>query len=100
MTNTDSIRVPAGSSDHVLESGNGETLVVQQRSGNGTSTFSSIHMVGLSSSSTYRVQWFDPQNGGGLQTGSIGFIVGGALNVPYGVSPHTRLDWIILLRKV
>jgi hypothetical protein len=98
MKNNNAVRVPSGSSDHVMESANGETIVVQRR---GTTVGSSIHLVGLPSSNTYTVQWYDPRNGGSLQNGSVISISGGGSNVLYGVPPsNPSKDWILLFRKV
>jgi hypothetical protein len=46
----------------------------------------------------FDVSWFDPRNGGGLQTGSVARITGGAV-VPIGLPPNnTGLDWTALVR--
>jgi hypothetical protein len=96
MKNNNAVRVPTGSSDRVLESANGETIVVQRR---GTTVGSSIHMVGLPSSNTYTVLWYDPRNGGSLQDGPVKSIFGGGSNVLYGAPPNNpSKDWILLLR--
>jgi hypothetical protein len=98
MKSNNAIRVPSGSSDRVLESANGETLVLQRR---GTTNATRIHMVGLPNSTTYTVEWFDPRDGGPLQAGSISIISGGGFNVSYGIPPgNTTKDWILFMRKV
>jgi hypothetical protein len=98
MKNNNAVRVPSGSSDRVIESANGDTIVVQRR---GTTAGTSIHMLGLPSSNTYTVQWYDPRSGGSLQSGSISSIFGASSNVLYGVPPNTPTkDWILLIRKV
>ena len=47
---------------------------------------------------TFDVRWFDPRNGGALQTGSVATITGGG-TVALGSPPSsTGSDWTVLVR--
>ncbi|MEM9400528.1 MAG: DUF5060 domain-containing protein [Verrucomicrobiota bacterium] len=48
---------------------------------------------------SYRVQWFDPRNGGSLQDGTVQWIYGGT-TASLGAPPaNTSSDWVILVEK-
>ncbi|MEM0964587.1 MAG: DUF5060 domain-containing protein [Verrucomicrobiota bacterium] len=58
---------------------------------------SNLDLTGISG--TFDVRWFDPRNGGNLQTGSVQSISGGG-NRSLGNAPSsTTSDWAILVRK-
>ena len=47
----------------------------------------------------WSVQWYDPRNGGELQTGSVGLITGAGLQ-NLGVPPSTsQKDWVALVKR-
>ncbi len=47
----------------------------------------------------YEVFWFDPRNGGGLQTGTVQTVNGGS-QVSLGQAPdNVNLDWAVLVRR-
>jgi len=53
----------------------------------------------LEGDGTYTVQWFDPKNGGDLQSGSTDEISGGG-NVSVGDAPSgDSQDWVVLVQK-
>ncbi len=46
---------------------------------------------------TFKIKWFDPRNGGELQTGSILTVTGGSI-VELGVPPSSiDKDWVVLI---
>ena len=48
---------------------------------------------------SYDIHWFDPRNGGDLQTGSVKTIQGGT-NVSIGNAPsNSSNDWVVLIRS-
>ena len=71
---------------------NGDVLVVYLREGGSDS-------IDLSdTNSSYLVQWFDPRNGGGLQLGSIPFVLPKQFQ-SLGEAPDNPWDdWVVLLR--
>lgn len=73
----------------------GKVLVVYWKNGAQVS----VDLVGDKSTS-YTVHWYDPRNGGDLQSGSISNVSGGR-NRKLGDAPTTERnkDWIILLRN-
>ena len=51
------------------------------------------------SSGTYSVDWYDPRNGGALQTGSVSSVDAGN-NVALGSAPNAPTgDWVVLLKR-
>ena len=53
----------------------------------------------LEGDGTYTVQWFDPKNGGELQSGSTDEISGGS-NISVGDAPSgDSQDWVVLVQK-
>lgn len=51
------------------------------------------------SSGTYSVSWYDPRNGGALQSGSIATLNAGN-NLSIGTAPNNQnKDWVILLQR-
>lgn len=49
----------------------------------------------------YLVQWYDPQSGGALQSGSVDEVAGGS-KVSLGTPPESdreQADWVVLVRK-
>ncbi len=50
-------------------------------------------------SGSYRVEWFDPRSGGGLQTGSITMLEGGASRSVGQPPGDPGEDWVVLLRR-
>jgi Putative collagen-binding domain of a collagenase len=95
MTNNNS-RSSSGSTDRVLESRDGTTLVISRRSNPG----SNINMSDLTGS--YSVRWYNPSEGGLLQQGSVTTIVAGSSSfVSYGDSPNLPdNDWVVLIEKL
>jgi len=50
-------------------------------------------------SGAFKVQWYDPRNGGPLQDGSVTSVAGGGLR-SLGIPPHSVTeDWVILVRR-
>lgn len=47
----------------------------------------------------FSLQWFDPRNGGKLQTGSVKSIKGGIVNLIDSAPSEPNKDWVVLLRK-
>lgn len=83
-----------GNNDWVL-SNEQDTLVLYRPDNVG----STIDMTGLSG--TFSVSWFDPRNGGPLQTGTVSTIQGGSVS-SYGdpiPAPLSDEDWVILIEK-
>ncbi|MCL6275683.1 PKD domain-containing protein, partial [Muricauda sp. 2012CJ35-5] len=49
---------------------------------------------------TFSIAWFDPENGGALQNGSLSYIVGG-LEREIGEAPNNPdKDWVVLIKKI
>jgi hypothetical protein len=48
---------------------------------------------------TFDVQWFDPRNGGSLQTGSIAQVEGGANRAIGGPPTNSGQDWVALVSR-
>ena len=70
----------------------GQVYLVYLPAGGGAS----LNLTGVTG--VFDVSWFDPRNGGGLQTGSVASITGGAV-VPLGLPPNnTGSDWTVLVR--
>jgi len=56
----------------------------------------SLNLIGVSG--TFDVRWFDPRNGGPLQTGSVASVTGGSVR-PLGNPPNNPgLDWAALVQ--
>jgi hypothetical protein len=71
----------------------GQTYAVYLADGGTTS----LDLTGVSG--TFEVRWFDPRNGGGLATGSVGGVNGGG-PVALGSPPSaTGSDWVALVRR-
>ncbi len=48
----------------------------------------------------FSVRWYDPRNGGALQTGSVSTIMGGTENISLGTAPGGNTeDWVVLVRR-
>ena len=60
----------------------------------------SVNLSGLGSNdATMSVMWYDPRNGGTLQTGSVSSVRVGSSAQPLGSAPKNDLsDWVILLQ--
>ena len=70
----------------------GEVYVVYLKNGGTTN----LDLAGATG--TFDVQWFDPRNGGALQTGSVAEVTGGGVR-SLGTAPNeTGSDWAILVR--
>lgn len=80
----------------LVERSVGRVIVVYLRRG-GTA---SINLSGLgNSTSTLSVRWYDPRNGGALQTGSITSIRNGIAAQALGNAPNnSQTDWVVLLQ--
>jgi Putative collagen-binding domain of a collagenase len=76
-----------------LTHNNGDVLVVYLREGGSDS-------IDLSdTNSSYLVEWFDPRNGGGLQLGSIPFVLPKQFQ-SLGEAPDNPWDdWVVLVRR-
>ena len=48
----------------------------------------------------FEVKWYDPRNGGALQTGTVQVIPGGAVCSLGGPPKDGDQDWAILVRRV
>lgn len=92
----DNSRLPDESSNYVLTTGDGETLIVYRRNSDG----SEINMQDLTGS--YSVQWYNPREGGPLMAGTITSVVAGSGRLTFfGSAPGSDdQDWVVLLRKL
>ena len=71
-----------------------ECYVIYLREGGSTE----IDLTGISDTVVFDVRWFDPRNGGSLQTGSITMVAGGAF-ASVGFPPTAdAMDWVALLQ--
>jgi len=70
----------------------GKMFVVFLRNGSGT-----INLEGQTGE--YSVKWFDPRNGGKLQTASIKSIESGKTQLLDGAPSAKERDWVVLLQK-
>jgi len=71
-----------------------DTYVVYLKNGGTTS----LDLSGATG--TFTVRWFDPRNGGALQTGTVTSVSGGGTR-SLGQAPHdTNEDWAVLVQKV
>ena len=80
----------------LVERSVGRVIVVYLRRG-GTA---SINLSGLgNSASSLSVRWYDPRNGGALQTGSIKSISNGSAAQTLGNAPNnSQTDWVVLIQ--
>ena len=69
----------------------GQVYVVYLPAGGGVS----LDLSGVSGN--FDVRWFDPRNGGGLQTGSVASIVGGSARSLGNPPNNPGLDWAVLV---
>ena len=73
---------------------NGQVYAIYLANGGTTS----LNLAGTSGS--FEVRWFDPRNGGGLQSGSVATVNGGG-TVALGNPPaSSTADWAVLVRRV
>lgn len=80
----------ADNDDYVLAQ-TGEIYLVYRPNGSATT----LNLNGQSG--TYSVQWYDPQNGGDLQSGSVVTVEGGSA-ASIGLPPYdTSRDWVALI---
>lgn len=95
MTNQN-FRLPSGSSDRVLASEDGSTIVVYRINEDS----SSIIMTDLPF--RYSISWYNPREGGALEEGTTTAIVGGSdTPVSYGNPPESPdADWVVLFRSL
>jgi hypothetical protein len=70
----------------------GEMYIVVLRNGSGT-----IHLENVEGS--FSVKWFDPRNGGELQTGAVKTVTAGKIHEIKGAPSEPEKDWVVLLRK-
>lgn len=63
---------------------------------NGGST--NLELNGISGS--FEVKWYDPRNGGGLQSGSISMVEGGASRSLGDAPNSTGSDWVVLVQNM
>lgn len=70
----------------------GDTYLIYLNKGGSTA-------ITLPNTASYRVQWYDPRQGGDLQTGSVGWLVGGG-SLTIGNPPSAPgEDWVALIRR-
>jgi hypothetical protein len=48
----------------------------------------------------YEVAWFDPRNGGALQSGTIKEVEGGSIQPLGQPLSNVKEDWVVLVRKI
>ena len=90
MTNNNGIS--SASNDYGFVKTN-DTYVVYLKNGGTTN----LNLTGASG--TFEVKWFDPRNGGDLQTGAVALVEGGS-SVSLGSAPNSSSqDWVILVRR-
>jgi hypothetical protein len=95
MTNRDNLLTGGGSGSHCFAI-NGQIYVAYIPA----PATPSLNLSGVSSAHSFTVRWFDPFNGGGLQTGSIPQISGGATR-SLGSPPLTSSkDWVLLVKRI
>lgn len=70
----------------------GKMYIVFLRGGEGTIDLSN-------SENSFSVNWFDPRNGGILQSGSIKKIMGGKIQEISGPPSKPEKDWVVLLKS-
>lgn len=70
----------------------GELYIVFLRSGKGTLNLENV-------SGDFSVKWFDPRNGGELQTGGVKSVKGGKTVELAGAPSEENKDWVVLLQK-
>jgi len=51
-------------------------------------------------SGVFSVQWFDPRNGGTLQSGRVKTVKGGEIAKFIDAPSEQKKDWVVLLRKL
>ncbi|MEM0964906.1 MAG: DUF5060 domain-containing protein [Verrucomicrobiota bacterium] len=72
----------------------GESYIVFDENGQGAT----LDLSGQSGDFT--VRWYDPRNGGDLQTSNVTTVTGGSANISLGQAPNTtNQDWVILITK-
>jgi len=71
----------------------GKMYIVFLRNGSGTLNLEN-------QSGEFTVKWFDPRNGGKLQTGAIKKIKGGMSQKIVGAPSEINKDWIVLVSKI
>ncbi len=82
----------SSTSDYCLHKA-GDVYVVYLKSGGTTS----LNLTSVSG--TYSVRWFDPRNGGSLQTGPVSSVSGGASRSLGNAPSSTSSDWAILVKR-
>jgi len=70
----------------------GKMYIVFLRSGSGTINLEN-------QTGEYILKWFDPRNGGKLQTGAIKRIIGGKVVTINGAPSEPQKDWVVLITK-
>jgi len=93
MVNTNGLVSGSGDNANRCLAKTGESYVVQLYDGGS-------HTLDLSAApaETFNVRWFDPRNGGALQSGSITGVLGGS-TVSLGEAPSsTTSDWVVLVQ--
>ncbi|MEX2428795.1 MAG: DUF5060 domain-containing protein [Bacteroidales bacterium] len=70
----------------------GEMYIVFLRNGSGTINLEN-------NAGEFSVEWFDPRNGGVLQTGAMKNIKAGKVQKLSGAPSESEKDWVVLLRK-
>jgi hypothetical protein len=71
----------------------GKMYIVFLRNGSGTINLEN-------QSGEFSLRWFDPRNGGKLQTGAIKKIKGGNVQKIDGAPSELNKDWVVLVSKV
>jgi hypothetical protein len=71
----------------------GEMYIVVLRNGNGTIDLED-------NKGEFSLEWFDPRNGGKLQTGSVEKLSGGAIQKLNGAPSSPDKDWVVYVRKL
>ena len=70
----------------------GKVYIIFLRNGSGTINLE--HSEG-----EFSVKWFDPRNGGKLQTGTVKNVIAGKIQELKGAPSEPEKDWVVLLRR-
>jgi Domain of unknown function (DUF5060)/Bacterial Ig-like domain/Putative collagen-binding domain of a collagenase len=70
--------------------------VFNDRAGTGMT----LDLTGVSTASSFTVRWFDPRNGGALQTGTVATISGGAARSLGNAPAEQAQDWAVLVQRI
>jgi Putative collagen-binding domain of a collagenase len=84
-----------GSSNYCMSTSDLTTIIVYVVNG-GTDT---INLTSKSTSTLYSIRWYDPNNGGTLQVGTVSTITGGGIRSVGSAPINTSKDWTVLIRQ-